>query len=235
MSTCLVELTDVVARRGDFELSIPSWRVHAGTVVGVVGSNGAGKTTLLQLLAGLGRAQSGAVRVLERDPVEDPAPVRSELGFMADDLPLFDLRIGALCRTLSGYYPTWDAALTDQLMDRFELDPGRRVRALSKGQGTRLRLLVAMAFRPRVLVLDEPATGLDVLGRRRLLQSVLEVVQDADRTVIVSSHLLTDLERVADQLLVLDGGRVVTQGATPELVGEGRTLEEAMLSWQGVA
>ncbi len=229
----LVELTGVVARRGDFELQVPAWRVEPGTVVGVVGPNGAGKTTLLQLLPGLDRAQAGQVRVLGRDPIQDPVEVRSQLGFMTDDLPLFDLRIGALCRTLSGYYPTWDADLVEQLLQRFDLQPGARVRSLSRGQGTRLRLLVAMAFRPRVLVLDEPATGLDVLGRRRLLQSVLEVVQDSERAVVVSSHLLTDLERVADRLLVLDRGRVVADGPTPELVGEDRTLEEALLAWQG--
>ena len=233
MSEPLVELTDVVARRGAFELQVPTWRVEPGTVVGVVGPNGAGKTTLLRLLPGLDRAQGGRVRVLGMDPIQSPVEVRSSLGFMTDDLPLFDLRIGALCRTLSGYYPTWDADLVDQLLDRFELQTGARVRSLSRGQGTRLRLLVAMAFCPRVLVLDEPATGLDVLGRRRLLESVLEVVQDSERAVVVSSHLLTDLERVADRLLVLDRGRVVADGPTPDLVGQDRTLEEALLAWQG--
>ena len=135
----LVELTGVVARRGDFELQVPAWRVEPGTVVGVVGPNGAGKTTLLQLLPGLDRAQAGQVRVLGRDPIQDPVEVRSQLGFMTDDLPLFDLRIGALCRTLSGYYPTWDADLVEQLLQRFDLQPGARVRSLSRGQGTRLR------------------------------------------------------------------------------------------------
>ena len=97
--------------------------------------------------------------------------------------------------------------------------------------GARLRLLLAMAFRPRVLLLDEPAAGLDLAGRRTLLDSVLEVVRDPGRTVIISSHLLHDVERIADRLLVLDRGNVVREGSTDDLVGTEQTLEEAMIHW----
>jgi len=101
----------------------------------------------------------------------------------------------------------------------------------AKGQGTRIRLITAMAFKPRLLVLDEPATGLDVGGRRSLLKSVLDVVRDRERSVIVSSHMLADVERIADRLLVLDEGRVVKDGRTDNLVGDHRTLEEALVDW----
>lgn len=152
---------------------------------------------------------------------------------MSDDLPVFDLRVGELLRVLSGYYPRWDAGLVRGLLDRFELDPRQRARDLSKGQATRLRITCALAHRPRIVLLDEPATGLDLVGRRRLLEAVLEVVQDEDRAVVISSHQLADIERIADRLLVLARGRVLAEGATPELVGEGQTLEEAMLGWEG--
>ena len=101
---------------------------------------------------------------------------------------------------------------------------------LAGGQGTRLRLLTAMAFRPKVLVLDEPATGLDLAGRRSLMQTVLDVVRDPDRSVIVSSHQLADLERIADRFLVLDRGGVVVEGSAEEIVGDNETLEEALIS-----
>ena len=230
MGDSLVEIEGLVARRGRFTLEVPSWHVPPGCVVGVVGPNGAGKTTLLQVLAGLGTRQGGRGTVLGDDPARHPERVRARVGFMSDDLSLFDVRVASLLRLLSGYYPTWDAALVDQLAGRLELDPGAKVGQLSKGQGTRLRLVVAMAFRPTILVLDEPATGLDVKGRRQLLQAVLEVVSDEGRSVIVSSHQLADLERIADRLLVLDRGRVVAEATTPEVVGEGRTLEEALLA-----
>lgn len=233
-ASTLVEVRDLVVKRGPFRLEVPSWRVAPGEVVGLVGPNGAGKTTLLEVLAGLRRPDAGTVRVLGADPWEDPVSVRSRLGFMTDDMPLFDLRVGRLLWLLSGYYETWDAALASSLLQRFRLDPGQKARDLSKGQGTRIRLVTAMAFRPRLLVLDEPATGLDVAGRRSLLESVLEVVRDPARSVIVSSHMLADVERIADRLLVLSRGTVVKDGRTDALVGAGRSLEEALEDWGAV-
>jgi len=226
----LIQVTRLKIRRNGFALRVDDWRLRAGEVVGLVGPNGAGKTTLLEALAGLRRAGPSQVAVFGRDPWIDPT-VRAELGFMSDDMPLFSLRIGALLKMLSGYYQTWDSALVEELLIRFKLDPRDKVYKLSKGQGTRLRLITAMAFRPRVLLLDEPATGLDVAGRRALLESVLSVVHDPERSVVISSHMLGDVERVADRLLVLDGGTVVEEGPTDRLVGSGRSLEEALLEW----
>ena len=233
-ATDLVDARELVVVRGSFRLEVPGWRVAPGEVVGVVGPNGAGKTTLLEAVAGLRPAAAGQLRVFGLDPWSRPVAVRSALGFMSDDMALFELRVDRLLRLLSGYYPTWDAALVGQLLERFEIDTRRKVGDLSRGQGTRLRLVTAMAFRPRLLVLDEPAAALDLAGRRRLLESVLEVVKDPQRSVLVSSHALHDVERIADRLLVLGGGRVVQEGETAALVGQGRTLEEAVEAW-GVA
>jgi ABC-2 type transport system ATP-binding protein len=227
----LIEVSDLRVRRGSFVLEVPAWSLAAGEVIGLVGPNGAGKTTFLETLAGLRSAGAGLVRVLGLNPWADPVTVRSQLGFMCDDLPLLALRVGSLLKMLSGYYASWDRGLVEELLERFKLDPRAKVHELSKGEGTRLRLITAMAFRPRVLLLDEPATGLDVAGRRTLLESVLEVVRDPQRSVIVSSHVLADVERIADRLLVLNAGQVVREGATDALVGERRTLEEALIAW----
>ena len=227
----LIQLDGLNIRRGGFQLDIRSWTLAPGQVIGLVGPNGAGKTTLLEALAGLRPLDGGQARVFGKDPWIDPVAVRSDLGFMTDNMPLFAMKAGPLMEMLSGYYPDWDAALVSDLMDRFHIDPGKHVARLSRGQGTRLRLITAMAFRPRVLLLDEPAAGLDLAGRRILLDSVLDVVRDPDRSVIISSHLLADVERIADRLLVLDHGRVVQEGATNDLVGDDRTLEEALLEW----
>ena len=227
----LIKVIGLRIRRGRFRLEIPSWSLVSGQVIGLVGPNGAGKTTLLEALAGLRPLDGGSALVFGKDPWTDPVPVRSRLGFMTDNMPLFAMKAGPLMEMLSGYYPTWDAGLVRDLMDRFRIDPGQHVGRLSRGQGTRLRLITAMAFRPRVLMLDEPAAGLDLAGRRTLLDSVLEVVREPERSVIISSHLLADVERIADRLLVLDHGKVVQEGATDDLVGEDRTLEEALLEW----
>jgi len=230
----LVDVRGLVVRRGAFRLELPTWRVGSGQVVGVVGPNGAGKTTLLETVAGLRAADSGSVRVFGLDPWVRPVEVRSALGFMSDDMAVFELRVDRLLRLVSGYYPSWDGELAGRLVERFSIDTRKKAGELSRGQGTRLRLVRAMAFRPRLLVLDEPAGGLDLSGRRQLLESVLEVVRDPQRSVLVSSHVLHDVERVADRLLALGAGRVVQEGETAALVGEGRTLEEAVEAW-GVA
>ena len=230
--TDLVTVEALAVRRGRFNLEVPRWTIAPGQVVGVVGPNGAGKTTLLESLAGLRPVGSGAVRVFGLDPWDRPVEVRSALGFMSDDLPVFPMHIGRLLRFVSGYYPTWDPMLAMELLVRFHLDPRDKTHQLSRGQGTRLRLVLAMAFRPRVLVLDEPAGGLDLAGRRALLDIVLEIVGDPERSVIISSHQLSDVERIADRLLVLRRGSVIREGPTAELIGEGRTIEEALLDWE---
>lgn len=227
----LVKLQDIKVRRGAFTLDIPSWTLQEGHILGLVGPNAAGKSTLLELLAGFIPVDSGRISVLGKTPVSNVEEVRSQVGFMNDTYPLPNMRIGSLLKMVSGYYKTWDTGLVETLLKRFEVDPGQATHTLSKGQGTRLRLILAMAFQPRLLLLDEPATGLDLAGRRELLRTVLEFVKGPNKSVIISSHMLGDLERIADTLLVLDRGHIVKQGNTQELVGDERTLEEALLLW----
>lgn len=234
----LVEVEHLKVKRDSFTLDVPKWTVYPGTIVGVVGPNGAGKTTLLQQLAGLKapmvKDSSGRVEVFGRSPFEDAPFVRSGLGYMRDDLPLFLMSINKLLRLVSGYYQSWDEDLAMELMDRFEVNGKANTLSLSKGEGTRLRLILAMAFRPRVLVLDEPGTGLDLAGRRKLIQDVLEIGGDEHRAVIISSHQLEDLERMIDHVLALSKGQVVANGPLESVVGEDRTLEEAMIAWGAI-
>jgi ABC-2 type transport system ATP-binding protein len=227
----IIDIHDLNVRRGGFSLTVPRFTVQPGEIVGVVGPNGAGKTTLLECLAGLLPRDSGQVSVLGKDPAKDPVAVRSQTGFVAPNQPVFDLRIGELLKLVSGYYRTWDHALAETIRDRFELDPNQRSSRLSLGQGTRLRILLAMAFRPKLLLLDEPASGLDLSARRALMTMVLEFVEGGDTAILLSSHRLGDVERLSERLLVIERGNVVRNGTTDELVGDERTLEEALLSW----
>jgi ABC-2 type transport system ATP-binding protein len=226
----IIEIEDLKINRGDFLLDISHLSVKPGQVVGLVGPNGAGKTTLLEAIAGLCSRDGGQVNVLGNDPWKHPS-VRQELGFMSDEMPVFDMKIGPLLKMISGYYPNWDPTLADELLEKFKIATEMRSNKLSRGEGTRLRLLLAMAFKPRVLILDEPAGGLDLAGRHALLESVLEVVRDPGRSVIISSHLLGDVERISDRILVLNKGRLIRDGGTEELLGDETTLEEALISW----
>ena len=231
MTDPLVQLDSVRHTRGDFELSIPTWTVKPGQVVGLVGPNGVGKTTLLRLLAGIDPVESGSVSVLGMNPAKHYAAVRSRCAFMSDDQPVFAMRIAKLLKMISGYYPSWDPQRVDELMARFELDPMAHTNALSRGQGTRLRLLIAMAFRPDLLLLDEPGSGLDLAGRRELLKSVVEIAGSGHQSVVISSHQLGDVERICDRLLVINNGEVLRTGSPEELIKDGQTLEDAMVAW----
>ncbi|HEY8746449.1 MAG TPA: ABC transporter ATP-binding protein [Tepidisphaeraceae bacterium] len=148
-------------------------KVPTGSVLGLVGENGAGKTTLIRHVLGLLRAQCGTVRVFGLDPVADPVPVLSRIGYLSEepDMPGW-MRIHQLMRYVAGFYPTWDAAYAEKLRRDFALDPMKRVKDLSKGQRARAGLVTALAYRPDLLVLDEPSSGLDPIVRRDILGAI---------------------------------------------------------------
>jgi len=187
--------------------------VPRGGVFGLVGENGAGKTTLIKHLLGLFRAQSGAVRVFGRDPVTHNVEVLGRLGYLSEqrDLPGW-MRVDELLRYTEGFYPKWERAYAEQLRQQFALPQATRVRALSQGQLAKLGLLLALAHRPELLLLDEPSSGLDPVVRREILETIIRSAADEGRTVLFSSHLLDEVERVSDYLAMIHDGCMVFCG-----------------------
>jgi ABC-2 type transport system ATP-binding protein len=203
----------------DCALSIPE-----GRVAGLVGPNGAGKTTLLHLAAGLLRPTSGTVSVLGGKPAEGPGEL-GRVGFVAQDAPVYPgLSVAAHLRMGAWLNPHWDRELAERRVERLGLDPRQRAGRLSGGQRAQLALTLAIAKQPDLLLLDEPVASLDPRARREFLQSLMEVVA-ADRTsVVLSSHLVADLERVCDYLIVLVGSRVQLAGEVTTLLASHRRL-----------
>src|SRR5687767_10994728 len=195
-----------------------SFRATVGQVHGLVGSNGAGKTTLLKHLLGLLRATTGAVRVFGLDPVRDPVGVLRRVGYLSEERELPEwMSVDELMCYTQAFHPTWDAAYARELLETFALDPAKKVKELSKGMRAQAGLLVAVAHRPELLILDEPSSGLDAVVRRDILDAIVRTVADDGRTVIFSSHLLEEVERMSDHVTMLHGGRVTLSGALDDV------------------
>ena len=192
--------------------------VPRGAVFGLVGVNGAGKTTLLKHVLGLLKARTGRVGVFGMDPVADPVGVLSKIGYLSEDndLPGW-MRIDELIRYTGAFYPKWDDAYAERLRQSFELDSTARIKHLSKGQRARAGLLIALAYRPELLVLDEPSSGLDPIVRRDILGAIIRTISEEGRTVLFSSHLLSEVERVSDHVAMMNKGRIVISGRMDQL------------------
>ncbi|AVT35985.1 ABC transporter ATP-binding protein [Plantactinospora sp. BB1] len=197
----------------DVTLSIP-----AGRVVGLVGPNGAGKSTLLNLASGMIAPTAGTIEVLGSRPAADTAQL-ARVGFVAQDTPVYPgLSVGDHLRLGARLNPGWDDRLARQRIGQVGLDPTQKAGRLSGGQRAQLALTLAAAKRPQLLMFDEPVAALDPLARRAFLQSLMEFVAELEVSVVLSSHLLGDLERVCDHLIVLAASRVQLAGEVEELL-----------------
>jgi ABC-2 type transport system ATP-binding protein len=197
----------------DCTLSVP-----AGRVVGLVGPNGAGKTTLLSLATGMLAPSTGTIEVLGGRPAAGPAQL-ARVGDLAQDAPVYaGLSVADHLRLGAHLNPGWDAGLARGRIERLDLDPGQKAGTLSGGQRAQLALTLAAAKRPELLLLDEPVASLDPLARREFLRDLMEATAEQGLSVVLSSHLVGDLERVCDYLIVLVGSRVRLAGPVEELL-----------------
>ena len=198
--------------------------VPAGCVVGLVGPNGAGKTTLLQLATGLLTPTCGTIRVLGEPPAASPAQL-ARVGFVAQDTPVYArMRVADHLRMGAWLNPGWDDVLAQRRIGQLGLDPKQRAGSLSGGQRAQLALTLALAKRPELLLLDEPVASLDPLARREFLRSLMEAVAEHGTSVVMSSHLVADMERVCDYLIVLVASRVRVAGEVTALLASHRRL-----------
>ena len=244
----VIEIRGVTRRFGATRaLDNVSLVVPRGLVFGLVGANGAGKTTLIRHVLGLLKAQTGSVRVFGLDPVQDPVSVLSRLGYLSEegDLPGW-MRVDELLRYMRAFYPTWDEAYAQDLRKQFALDAAAKIKTLSKGQKARAGLLVALAYRPELLLLDEPSSGLDPIVRRDILGAIVRTIAEEGRTVLFSSHLLDEVERISDRVAMLKEGRVLFTGDLEDIKQTHRRLTfrfenerhappplDGVLSWEG--
>ncbi len=185
----------------------------AGDVIGLLGKNGAGKTTLLEVLLGFSPPSAGSARVFGEDSMRLTEAAKARIGFVPQQDELIDVLTGTQqLKVTAAFYRNWDHALTARLVDHWGIPMDRRIQKLSPGERQKLSLLLALGHHPDLLVLDEPVASLDPIARRAFLQQLLDVAGDARRTVLFSSHIVSDLERAANRVWILKDGELTWHG-----------------------
>ncbi len=215
----LLELRGLTKRYPAFTLEPLDLDLPAGAITGLVGANGAGKSTLMKLLLGLLPADGGTITLFGRShDLADPA-LKARIGFVQESpTPYPNLTVKDLGALVGPFYPTWDAKRYRELCERFELPMKRAFYKLSQGTRMKTALALALSHHAELLLLDEPTSGLDPLARREVLDLLLEVIQDEHRAVLFSTHITSDLDRVADHVAFLRAGKLVLQGTKDDLL-----------------
>jgi ABC-2 type transport system ATP-binding protein len=226
MSDLSVEFSNVSRSFGDSPaLRGLTLRIPKGCVLGLLGRNGAGKSTALRCIAGIDRPDAGTVRVLGLDPGAFDVEARRRVTYLAEtQLPFTATRVSRLIDLCAPLYPKWNRELQDELLARFGVTTRARLRELSLGQQRAVGLMLAVCPEPELLVLDEPAANLDTVVRREFLETIIGLLGSGERTVIFSSHVLGDVERIADRIAVVHRGALLLEGALDDLKDAARRV-----------
>jgi ABC-2 type transport system ATP-binding protein len=205
-----VEFSGVTKRYKYFTLDQVDLKLPTGYIMGFVGANGAGKSTTLRILMGLVHQDAGSVNVLGHAMPQDQAAAKREIGFVSEDMRLYGAAtLEWHMRFVRSIYPRWDQGYANALLRRFDLQAQQRIKGMSHGQRVKAALMLALARRPRLLVLDEPTAGLDPIARREVLGELMAVLADEERTVLFSSHNTLEVEQISDQITFIDRGRIL--------------------------
>ena len=204
-----------------FELGSLQFSVMSGTIAGLIGENGAGKTTLLKILLGISHADEGKIRIFGKDFKAHEAEIKEEIGVVLDDMffseVLSPLEIG---RVMAGNFRSWDKNLFEDYLEEFDLPAKKPMKTFSKGMRKKLEIAAALSHRPKLLILDEPTNGLDPVVRNEILDIFQAFVNDEEHTILLSTHITTDLEHIADQIIFLDHGKKIMDESRDEIMDE---------------
>jgi len=210
MNDLAVKFAGVGKRYPHYTLNDIDFELPTGSIMGFVGANGAGKSTTIRIMMGLVHQDSGSVEVLGHSMPAQQAEAKLDIGFVSEDMRLYGpATIAWHMNFIQSIYPRWDQPYAETLLRRFDLRPEQKIKGLSHGQRVKSALLLALARRPRLLVLDEPTTGLDPVARREVLAELMAVLADEERTIFFSSQNTLDVEQISDQITFIDRGRII--------------------------
>jgi len=205
-----LEVSGLTKDYGSFALKDVSFVLPHGYIMGFIGQNGAGKTTTIKCIMNLVRPDAGSVRIFGAHALREEVKVKHMVGYVGEEQPFYEeMTVGATARFVSHFRPNWDDGLFRDLCRKYGISTTKKVKELSKGTRIKFALALALAHRPRLLILDEPMSGLDPVARREVVEELLSVIQDETRSVFFSSHIVEDLERVADYIALIHKGRLL--------------------------
>ena len=203
----------------DFRLDSVSFTLPAGNIMGFVGQNGAGKTTTIRCIFNMAIREAGEIKVYGLDNLKDELAVKEELAAVFDEVFFVDTwRVREVEKVVRGFYKKWDSKAYADYIKKFGLDPGKRVKELSRGMKMKLMLAVAMSHGAKLLILDEPTSGIDPVARDELLDILREYISDGEKSVFFSTHITSDLERIADYITLIDRGKIFYTGTKDGLL-----------------
>lgn len=208
-----VEIYDVTKRYEGFTLDSISFNVPKGSIMGFIGQNGAGKTTTIRSLLNITNIDGGKIRLLGLDHIGDEVEIKKRIAVVFDELPFHDVFNAAdMARIFEGLYPEWDNAIYSAYLDRFKLPLKKKIGQYSKGMKMKLQIACALSHNAELLVMDEATTGLDPVVRDEILHIFMEYLRDGERSILMSSHITGDLEKIADSVTFIDKGRILLTG-----------------------
>lgn len=206
----IIETEQIVKGYKQFALGPISLNVPRGYITGLIGANGAGKSTLIRLLMGMSLPRAGSVRLFGRDVAMHPADVKGRIGYVPDHSAFYEhLTIASMKRIYAPFYRQWDEVQFQQYLQRFELSPKAKIRGLSTGMRMKFALALALSHHAELLIMDEPTSGLDPVFRRELLEILRELMINENMTILFSTHITSDLERIADYIAFMQQGKLV--------------------------
>jgi ABC-2 type transport system ATP-binding protein len=213
-----LEVRNLCKSYNDFSLDSVSFTLPAGYIMGFVGQNGSGKTTTIRLILNMANRTGGEVKIFGSDNIEDELTVKQELAAVFDEIFFVDIwRVREVEKAIKGFYSQWDSGRFAGYLKKFKLPPSKKVKELSRGMKMKLMLAVAMSHNAKLLILDEPTSGIDPVARDDLLDILREYISDGEKSVFFSTHITSDLEKIADYVTLIDNGKVFFTGSKDDL------------------
>jgi len=222
----ILEIKNVTKSYKDFKIDDISFNLEKGYIMGFVGANGTGKTTTIKLIMNLIKKQSGQINIFGMDNVLCEKEVKERIGFVYDENIYFEhLKIGSLAKLISKFYKKWDWSAFDNYMKRFDLDKNKKISKLSKGTKTKVSIAIALSHNAELIIMDEPTSGLDPVFRSEILEILHDVMLDENKSILFSTHITSDLEKIADHITFIDKGKILFSEAYSKIIDDYRVLK----------